>query len=411
MSDPQRKLPAIQWYPGDWRKDPGVQALDYLHRGVWFEVLMLMHESEDRGRLKLNGRPMPHPAAARLLGIPVEEWTTIRVALLEYGVADEDDEGALICRRMVRDETLRRTRSEAGRRGGKASSKGQTKSKQKSSKREAKPQAKGQADNPRKTRAPGTYPQSKTEAEAKQNVTSSVSSSVSTSVTDRTKEASTTPEETAREQPPDDVPIDRSDGLTLMVDEFPEAGVVLEGLTHAGGKHATAATLRSAFLFPSEDRALVPDASVKGLDSETRRRLVAGALLEFRDQGETAWARPLFAGFVRRIRQTPEIGETIEPEEARVLAETRQRTLAEDETAKQRMADEGRELHDQAAEAKAWVEQQPEGTQLRVGRLIEAGLSRLGFGRNPKRAPPYVHGPVLVDAVAKIRAEELERSA
>ena len=121
MAEAQKKLPSIQWYPGDWRKDPGVQALDYHHRGVWFEVLMLMHESADRGRLKLNGRPMPDSAIARLLGLPADEWVQVRATLIEYGVASEDDDGALICRRMVRDELKRRQKVEAGRKGGRAS--------------------------------------------------------------------------------------------------------------------------------------------------------------------------------------------------------------------------------------------------------------------------------------------------
>ena len=59
------KCPSLQWYPGDWRKDPGVQALDYESRGVWFEILMLMFESSTRGKLMLNGNPMPDEALAR----------------------------------------------------------------------------------------------------------------------------------------------------------------------------------------------------------------------------------------------------------------------------------------------------------------------------------------------------------
>lgn len=49
------KLPAFQFYPGDWRKDPGVQSLSFHDRGVWHEMLCLMHESEERGKLTLNG--------------------------------------------------------------------------------------------------------------------------------------------------------------------------------------------------------------------------------------------------------------------------------------------------------------------------------------------------------------------
>lgn len=117
-----KKLPAIQFYPGDWKRDPAVQALALEERGAWFECLLLMHECEERGKLLLNGEPMPDSAVARNLGIPEASWKQIRSKLLSYGVASEDpDSGALINRRMVRDEQIRRARSEAGRKGGKKS--------------------------------------------------------------------------------------------------------------------------------------------------------------------------------------------------------------------------------------------------------------------------------------------------
>ena len=56
----RHNLPALQFYGGDWRKDPGIQALNYFDRGVWFEMLLMMHESEDRGKLVLNGRATPN---------------------------------------------------------------------------------------------------------------------------------------------------------------------------------------------------------------------------------------------------------------------------------------------------------------------------------------------------------------
>ncbi|WBO85238.1 PD-(D/E)XK nuclease-like domain-containing protein [Hymenobacter yonginensis] len=43
------KLPAIQFYPGDWHKDQGVQALDLAQRGAWFKLLLMMHDSDERG--------------------------------------------------------------------------------------------------------------------------------------------------------------------------------------------------------------------------------------------------------------------------------------------------------------------------------------------------------------------------
>jgi hypothetical protein len=113
------KLPAIQFYPGDWRKDPGVQALSFHDRGVWFEIILLMHESDERGKLLLNGKPMPEIALARLLGLDNQILTTTLTTLLDFGVASRCQEtGAIVCRRMLRDENLRNIRKEAGSKGG-----------------------------------------------------------------------------------------------------------------------------------------------------------------------------------------------------------------------------------------------------------------------------------------------------
>lgn len=113
------KLPSFQFYPGDWRKDPGIQSLTFHDRGVWFEILLIMHESSERGKLLLNGIPMPDEMLARLLGLDKQILTNTLTTLLTYGVASRDPEsGALVSRRMVRDEEIRKTRSECGKLGG-----------------------------------------------------------------------------------------------------------------------------------------------------------------------------------------------------------------------------------------------------------------------------------------------------
>jgi hypothetical protein len=113
------KLPAFQFYPGDWKKDPGVQALNLHERGLWFEMLLLMHDSEERGKLVLNGRAMPHSAIAQALGLDNQIFEKGLTLLLEFGVASIDREtGVIFCRRMVKDEKVRKTHAEAGKRGG-----------------------------------------------------------------------------------------------------------------------------------------------------------------------------------------------------------------------------------------------------------------------------------------------------
>jgi|GEM_PF-1379021 len=113
------RLPAFQFYPADWRKDPGVQSLDFETRGIWWEIICLLHESDERGVLLLNGQPMPETALCRLLGLDNQKLTTALTTLLTYGVAKRrESDGAIYSKRMVADEKLRQIRKEAGSKGG-----------------------------------------------------------------------------------------------------------------------------------------------------------------------------------------------------------------------------------------------------------------------------------------------------
>jgi len=113
------KLPSLQFYPGDWRKDPGVQALTYEERGVWFEMLLLMFESGERGKLLLNGKKMPDSALARTLGLDNQKSNQIVSKLIDYGVAKVEEQTNIIyCSRMVKDECFRKIRSDSGKKGG-----------------------------------------------------------------------------------------------------------------------------------------------------------------------------------------------------------------------------------------------------------------------------------------------------
>lgn len=129
------KLPSFQFYPGDWKKDAGVQSLSFEERGVWFEMMLLMFESAERGKLVFgSGNPMPEDAVARSLGLDRQRYVQILRKLLDYGVASKDEKtGIIFCRRMVRDAELSKKRAECGKLGGNPNLLNQ-----KSSKREAK---------------------------------------------------------------------------------------------------------------------------------------------------------------------------------------------------------------------------------------------------------------------------------
>lgn len=100
-------------------KDPGVQSLSRHDRSVWFDMICIMHESDERGVLLLAGKPMPEEALARILNLDNQELNQILTTLLTYGVASRrEEDGAIYCRRMVRDEKLIQIRRNAGKMGG-----------------------------------------------------------------------------------------------------------------------------------------------------------------------------------------------------------------------------------------------------------------------------------------------------
>ena len=120
-----KKLPAIQFYPGDWRRNPKVQSLTYEERGLWFEMLCLMHFAEPRGKLPLEDLPM-------LLGIDQAKAKQTVAKLLAKEVANTE-QNYIICRRMIKESKISELRANAGFRGG--------------SKAQAKAQAKRKANN------------------------------------------------------------------------------------------------------------------------------------------------------------------------------------------------------------------------------------------------------------------------
>lgn len=122
MPEKTDKLPSYQWYPGDWRKDPGVKMLSLEEKGAWRELLDWMWEARDRGKMSTNGKPWSTKQISRLLEIDESKAKQVMEAIIEYGVASvEPETGVVFCRRMVRFRDLSEARAKAGRKGGVAS--------------------------------------------------------------------------------------------------------------------------------------------------------------------------------------------------------------------------------------------------------------------------------------------------
>lgn len=118
------KRPSFQFYPADWRRDAALQSCSVAARGLWIELMCVMHDCEPYGVLAVNGRAMSAAQVARLVGEQEKIIVRLLAELEDAGVCSRDDEGRLFSRRMVKDEEVREARAAGGHAGAEHGHKG-----------------------------------------------------------------------------------------------------------------------------------------------------------------------------------------------------------------------------------------------------------------------------------------------
>ncbi|MCZ2341471.1 MAG: hypothetical protein LC104_06695 [Bacteroidales bacterium] len=122
------KMPAFQFYTGDWLKDSALMACSLAARGLWIDMLCFMHESPVYGHLQYRTEtPFSTEDIARLTGCAPEECASLLGELERRGVLDRTASGVIYSRRMVRDHEKRLMSRESGSRGGNPALKGRVK--------------------------------------------------------------------------------------------------------------------------------------------------------------------------------------------------------------------------------------------------------------------------------------------
>ena len=111
------RRPAFQFYPADWQKDVELQSCSIAARGLWLEMMCVMHQGVPYGHLIANGIAMTDPQAARLCGVDTREYRKLLAELDRAGVPSRTAEGVIYSRRMVRDEATRNRRAAGGQAG------------------------------------------------------------------------------------------------------------------------------------------------------------------------------------------------------------------------------------------------------------------------------------------------------
>ena len=112
------KRPAIQFYPKEWIWDLELRQCSPAARGLWVDLMCLMHEGEPYGHLTV-----PLDVILRVAGLTERAYRPL-LAELETDrssgkrVAYRTDAGVIYSKRMVRDEERRAFNSLNGRKGG-----------------------------------------------------------------------------------------------------------------------------------------------------------------------------------------------------------------------------------------------------------------------------------------------------
>jgi hypothetical protein len=118
LSKKQDGRPSLQFYPDDWLSETGLKMCSLAAKGLWIDMLCHMFKSEKRGQLIVNGKVPTMQEVGKLVSIGEAEAKQLVDELLSYGVCESTETSILYNRRMVRDEQIRQSKIEAGRKGG-----------------------------------------------------------------------------------------------------------------------------------------------------------------------------------------------------------------------------------------------------------------------------------------------------
>ncbi|MCC4240359.1 hypothetical protein [Thalassospira povalilytica] len=110
--------PWMKFYPTDWRADPALRVCSLAARGLWVEMLCIMHEATPRGYLTIKGRAVTDAQLAALSGASIDDITKLIGELEDMGVFSRDGKGCIYSRRIIRDEKKSRIAQKNGKSGG-----------------------------------------------------------------------------------------------------------------------------------------------------------------------------------------------------------------------------------------------------------------------------------------------------
>lgn len=113
--------PWMKFHPQDWRADERLRMCSLSARGLWLEMMCIMHRSEKYGFLLIAGKAPTDTQLAFQVGTTPEQVSQLLAELAAAEVYSATSSGVIYSRRMVRDEKKSKINAKNGKKGGDAS--------------------------------------------------------------------------------------------------------------------------------------------------------------------------------------------------------------------------------------------------------------------------------------------------
>lgn len=105
------KRPSFQFYTSDWLNDPALKVCSWEAKGLWIDLLCLMHEGNPYGHLTLpNGKAIDQKMIKKMLNFDekmAKKFPKVFQELEENGVIKRTENDIFYSKRMVADELER----------------------------------------------------------------------------------------------------------------------------------------------------------------------------------------------------------------------------------------------------------------------------------------------------------------
>lgn len=114
----EKRQPWFKFHTADWRGDAGLRLVGAAARGLWIDMLTIMHEATPYGHLAVGVNQLDYVKLASCVGMDPEEVRVLLDRLEQNNVFSRTEQGVIYSRRMVNDQKKALRDKENGRSGG-----------------------------------------------------------------------------------------------------------------------------------------------------------------------------------------------------------------------------------------------------------------------------------------------------